>query len=131
MLGILLTPLMDYFEVQSSPLVNVLLLIVALIFVATLYLSISRVRKKKLIDVIELETLQKHELLIRPKSIKHIFKVSFVFIWFLGLSLFFFLAFIESRNIMVLIIASFMFFIYLLSSRITVEEGRTTIKFKK
>jgi len=68
-LGILLTPLMDYFEVQSSPLVNVLLLMVALIFVAILYLSISRTRKNKLIDVIELEMLQKHELLIRPKSI--------------------------------------------------------------
>ncbi|WP_040981892.1 DUF443 family protein [Oceanobacillus jeddahense] len=128
--GILLTPLMDYFEVQSSVFVNSILLIIALILVALLYLSISRTRKKNLIDVVELKTLQQNIIQVWPKSIKHIFKVITVYTGLLGLNLLFFVGFIETQNIMLLIIASVFLFAFLLSNRITVEEGYTTVGFK-
>ncbi|MFD1414138.1 DUF443 family protein [Oceanobacillus jeddahense] len=130
-LGILLTPLMDYFEIRSSLLVNTILLIIALILVTLLYLSISHTRKKNLIDVVEPKKLQQNIVRIRPKSIKHIFKVMMVYTWFLGLNLFFFIGFIEIRNIMLLIFVSAFLFVLLLSSRITVEEGNTTVRFNE
>jgi len=130
-LGILLTPLMDYFEVQSSALVNTILLILALILVGLLYYSISHRRKKKLESVVQLETLPKRVLWIRSSSSKQLFKLLAAYIWLLGFVGFFgFAAYIQTGNIMVLIIASGLLFVLLLSSRITVEEGHTTVRFK-
>ncbi|WP_449354449.1 DUF443 family protein [Virgibacillus natechei] len=130
LLGNLLTPLMDYFEIQSSPLVNILLVIVALILVALLYFSISHKRKKKLYNDVQLETLQQHVLWIRPRSTKQIFKLLAFLIWFFGFVSLGFAAYILTGNIMVLIIASGLLFALLLANRITVEGGRTKVKFK-
>ncbi|GLO65768.1 DUF443 family protein [Oceanobacillus kimchii] len=129
-LGILLTPLMDYFNIPSSILVNTIMLVFVLILVALLYLSISSNRKRKLNNIVKLEELQKNLLRIRPSYIKQIFKVLVVYTWFLGLSLLGFVAYIQTGNIMVLIIGSGLFFILLLVSRNTVEEGHTTVRFK-
>ncbi|MGY0691195.1 DUF443 family protein [Virgibacillus sp. FSP13] len=41
LIGILLVPLMDYFEIPTSLLVNIILLFLALILVALLYFSLS------------------------------------------------------------------------------------------
>lgn len=130
-LGILLAPLMDYFEIPISPLVNVTLLIISLALVVLLYLSMSRHRKKKLENVIEIEMLPEHELWIRPKSKKQLFTLLAAYVWLLGFDVFIFAGYVVSRNIMLLIIASSLLFLLLLLNRITVEEGHTTVKFKK
>lgn len=129
-LGILLTPLMDYFNIPSSILVNTIMVVFVLILVALIYFSISRNRKRNLNNIVKLEELQKNLLRIRPSSIKQISKVLVVYTWFLGLSLLGFGAYIQTGNIMVLIIGSGLFFIILLVNRITVEEGHTTVRFK-
>ncbi|MEC5425184.1 DUF443 family protein [Virgibacillus sp. C22-A2] len=129
LIGILLAPLMEYFNISMTPVASTMLLVLLLILVAVLYLSISHKRKKELYDVVELETLQKDKLWIRPKSIKHIFKVLVVYIWFLGFVLLGSVAYLQTGNIMALIIGTGILFIVSLVSRITVEEGFTTIKF--
>lgn len=128
-LGILLTPLMDYFEIFTSPLVNVLLLILSLILVVLFYLSISHNRKKNLESVVKLEILPKRVLKIKPKSKKQVFTLTVAYIWLLGIDGFIFAGFVVSRNIMLLIIASGLFFLLLLLGRITVEEGYTSVEF--
>ncbi|MEC5425186.1 DUF443 family protein [Virgibacillus sp. C22-A2] len=127
---ILLAPLMDYFEIPSSPLVNTILLILTLLLVGLIYFLISHNRKRKLDGTVEIEELQQIILWLRPRSIKHIIKVSLVYLWFLVLTLVAFYAFIESRKIMLLIFGSIMLFPILLVSRVTVEQGHTTVKFK-
>ncbi|WP_449354448.1 DUF443 family protein [Virgibacillus natechei] len=129
-LGNLLTPLMDYFEIQSSLLVNIMLVFPALILVALIYYSISRMRKQRMYTVVKFDTLPKNELWIRPRSVKQFFKVLYVYIVFFGFVLLSFLLFIQTGNIMALIIASGLLFFALLTSRITVEEGHTKVKFK-
>ena len=129
-LGILLAPLMGYFEIPMSALVNAVLLIFALILVALLYLSMSHRRKKSLETVVNLDELSKHELWIRPSSKKQVFKLLALYLMFAALNVLFFMTYIETRNIMMLFIASLFFFFYLLTSRITVEEGHTTVRFK-
>lgn len=61
-IGILLAPLMGYFNIISTSLVNIIVLIFVLFMVAFLYFSINRKRKEKLENVIKLETLSKHVL---------------------------------------------------------------------
>lgn len=129
-LGILLAPLMGYFEIPMSSLVNAVLLIFALILVALLYLSMSHRRKKSLETVVNLDELSKHELWIRPSSKKQVFKLLALYLMFAALNVLFFMTYIETRNIMMLFIASLFFFFYLLTSRITVEKGHTTVRFK-
>lgn len=129
-LGILLAPLMGYFEIPMSPLVNIMLLVLALIFVIILYMSMSHRRRKKLETVVNLDELSKHEIWIRPNSKKQVFKLLAALLWFVVFNGIFLLGYIESRNIMVLLGVSFFFFIFLLSSRVTVEEGHTTVRFK-
>src|SRR5699024_9940498 len=63
-LGILLAPLMGYFEIPMSPLVNIMLLVLVLILVAIFYMSMSYRRKKKLENVIHLEGLSKRQVWI-------------------------------------------------------------------
>src|SRR5690625_7485973 len=67
-IGILLAPLMGYFEIPMSPLVNTMLLVLALIFVTILYMSMSHRRKKKLETVVDLDELSRRELRILPSS---------------------------------------------------------------
>ncbi|MEC5425183.1 DUF443 family protein [Virgibacillus sp. C22-A2] len=129
-LGILLAPLMDYFEIPISPLVNIMLLIISLNLVVLLYLSISHNRKKKLESTVKLEMFPKHALCIRPKSKKQVFTLLAAYIWLLGFDVFIFMGYVVSRNIMLLIIASGLLFLLLLLGRITVEECHTTIRFK-
>ncbi|MFD1414123.1 DUF443 family protein [Oceanobacillus jeddahense] len=129
-IGILLSSLTGYFEIPSSPLVNILLLTPVLIIVGFIYFAISHKRKKKMEDIIKPERLPKYILWIRPSSIKHVLKFIFAYILLLGIFILIFLLYIESSNIMILIITSGFFFVLLIANRITVEEGYTTVKFK-
>ncbi|GLO65776.1 DUF443 family protein [Oceanobacillus kimchii] len=128
-IGILLAPIMGYFEIEISLLVNSILLILALILLAFLYFSISNKRKKKLESIIKLETLPKNVLRIRPNSTNLVFKLVAAYTFLLGFVLFLFSGFIYSRNIMLLIIASGLLFLLLLSNRVTVDQGHITVRF--
>ncbi|MGY0691196.1 DUF443 family protein [Virgibacillus sp. FSP13] len=87
-------------------------------------------RKKKLYDVVKLEIVPKNVIWIRPRSIKHFLKVSVAYIWLFGFNICVFLLYVQTRNFMVLIITSGLLFLFLLTSRIAVEEGQTTVRFK-
>ncbi|BAC13286.1 hypothetical conserved protein [Oceanobacillus iheyensis HTE831] len=129
-IGILLAPLMDYFNIPSSPLINNILLIIAIALTAFLYFGISYRRQKKLQNIVELKELPRSKLWIRPSSTNLVFKFLTAYICLLGFVSFLFLGFIDTRNIMILIIASGFFFLLLLANRPTVDEGNTTVKFK-
>jgi len=129
--GMLLASLMDYFSVPMSPLINIALLVLVIILVGLLSFSISRNRKQKLNDVIEIEELPKSKLWIQPSSVGHFFNVLLSYVALLGLSVFFFLGYIETRNVMVLIVASGVLFGVLLINRKTVREGNATVKVKE
>ncbi|GGK05348.1 hypothetical protein GCM10007063_29700 [Lentibacillus kapialis] len=128
--GVFLSPLMNYFNIPMSPLVNIALLIPALILVGLLYFTFSHNRKKKLGDVIELESLPMKKLWIRPGSVKQFFNVFLSYVFLLGICVFFFLGYVETRNIMGLIITSGLLLGFLMINRKAVQEGTATVKFK-
>jgi len=128
--GVFLAPLMDYFNIPMSPLVNIALLIFALIMVGLLYFNFSYNRKKKLYEVVELEALPRNKLRIRPTSIKQVIDVLFSYIFLLGICIFFFLGYVETQNIMGLIITSGLLLGFLMINRKAIKEGTATVKFK-
>lgn len=129
--GISLAPLMEYFNIPMSPLVNIALMLFSIILVGLGYYLLSRNRKQKLYNVIELETFPKSKLWIRPSSMKHFLYVLFAYIFLLALDLSMFLAYVASKNVMVLIIASGFLLLFLITNRKTVREGNATVKVKE
>ncbi|MFD1335884.1 DUF443 family protein [Oceanobacillus iheyensis] len=130
-IGILLTPLMDYFNFPISLFINIILLILVLGLTAFLYFSISYQRKKKLYNVVELEGLPRNQLRIQPSSAKHVFKFIAAYTFLIGFIILGFGTYIDTGNIAILMISSGFFFLLLLANRPTVEEGHTTVKFKE
>lgn len=128
--GILLVPLMDYFNVSISSTTIITLLVFAVILVILLYLLVSHYRKRKLYNVLELDVLPQSKLWIRPSSVGHLVNVLFSYIFFLGASVFMFSGYIVTENIMMLAISSLMLFVLLMVNRKVVKEGNLAVKFR-
>lgn len=129
-LGNLLSPLMDYFDIQSNPFVNSIFVIIMVILMFLLRFYINNKNKKNLYQVAKLEQLSTARLWIRPKSIKHFFQVLWIYFFILSLTVLGFALFIELGNIMALFFAAFCLILVLIVSKVTVKEGNTTVKFK-
>src|SRR5699024_1952260 len=128
--GMLLVPLMDKFNVPISSLINIGLLVFAVILVIILYIIDSHYRKRKLDNVLELDRLPQSKLWIRPNSVGHLANVVFSYLVLLGFSIVIFLGYIQTGNIMILMIASLMLFGLLLTNRKVVREGNLVVKSK-
>lgn len=129
--GMLLAPLMEYFNVSMSSFINIALMGFAIILVGLLYYSVSHNRKRKLYNVMELEAMPRKRIWIRPSSGKHFLNVLLSYPVLLGASVFFFVGYVASQNVMILMVASLILFVFLLTNRKTIREGNTTVKVKE
>lgn len=126
----LLRPLTDYFDIQSSPFVNSIIVMVVVILLLSLRFYINHLNKKNLYQVVNLEQLPTDRLWIRPKPIKHFYLVSGMYLFFLAFSVLGFYAFIKFPNIMILFSIMLLLFIALFVSTIPIPIGNITVKFK-
>lgn len=134
-IGVILTNLfgsaVHYFEISIPLWLNVTLLLIAIISVFFLYQAFNQKHKEKLYHIVHLETLPRYKVQLRPKSFGHVCKTSYVYIIFLGFSVLFYMLYVSIQNIFVLFAGSFFFFILLIGSRMTAEEGTTNVIFKE
>ncbi|HLR52727.1 MAG TPA: DUF443 family protein [Candidatus Avamphibacillus sp.] len=129
--GILLAPLMDYFNVSISDFLRNALLIFAVIGVAILYLLVSHYRKRKLYSVLELDTLPQSKIWLRPSSVGHLVNVLFSFLFWFTASVFSFSVYIVSKNIMILALSLLVLFGgFLMVNRKVVKEGKLAVKYR-
>src|SRR5699024_6484578 len=126
----LLRPLTDYFDIQSTPFVNSIIVFIAALLIFILRFYINHLNKKNLYQVVKLDQLPMDRLWIRPKPIKHFFLVLGMYLFFLAFTVMLFIAFIEFPNVMILVITMLLLFLVLFASTITVMVGDTTVKFK-
>ena len=127
--GISLVPLMDYFNASMSLLISIGLLVFALMLVGLLYLTFHNNRKKELYEIVQLESLPKKKLGIKPGSFKQILVVFLGHLFYLGLCILFFAGYIETQNIMLLVITSGLSLGFLQMNRKAVREGKIPIKY--
>lgn len=71
--------LMNHLGIKSPPLVNSVIVMIAVILVFLLRFYISNRNKKNLAKVAKFEQLSVHQLWIRPKSSKHFFQVFWIY----------------------------------------------------
>jgi len=130
-LGNLLTGLTGYLELRSTLMFNVALSGVMIILLFGLRSYFSNKNKHKLYTAISLDKTLQERILIRPKSFKHFIQCFFYYVFSLGVSLLFFLVYIQEGNLVPLIVATTFLLPMLVANAMTVLEGSTKVKFKK
>lgn len=129
LLATLLRPIMDYFDIHSSPFVNSIIATIVVILMFLLFFYISDKNKKNLYRITKLEKLSKERLWIGPKSVKHFFQVLFYYLFCMGFIVLGFALFIEFGNALVLFFTVLFMLFLLIISIMTVRGGKTTVKF--
>ncbi|WP_158591825.1 DUF443 family protein [Oceanobacillus halophilus] len=124
----LISPLISYFDIQTSTSTNIFILVFSLILAILLRFYISHINQKNLKNVVELEQLEEVELWIRPKSIKYLFQYLFFYLFFLAFIIFGIAAFIEHGNVIILSLTLFFLFFLFIGSGLTISVGKTKVK---
>lgn len=134
-IGVILTNLfgsaVHYFEISTPLWLNVTILLITIISVLFLYQALNQKYKDKLHYIVDLESLPYYKIKLHPKSFGHVCKTSYVYIFFLGFSVFFYMLYVSIQNVFVLFVASLLLYVLLIGSRMTAEEGTTTVRFKE
>lgn len=126
----LMKPLTDYFDIQSTPFVNTIIVIISVILLLTLRFYINQLSKNNLYRVVELEKLPMDRLLIKPKPIKHFTYIVGMHLFFLVFTMMLFWAFINYPNVMILFISIMLFLVLLFIGGLSIMVSRTEVKFK-
>ncbi|SHM54659.1 tandem five-transmembrane protein [Gracilibacillus kekensis] len=127
----LLSPLADYFNIQSTPKVNVIMASFVILIVVILRVYLSSKNKKKFNSVISYETNSKKLVWIRPKSLKQVIQCFLAYVFCLVFTIMCFWAFVQLGNVIMLFIATLSLLIVVISNTLTVLDGSTRVKFKK
>jgi uncharacterized membrane protein (TIGR01218 family) len=123
-----LTPLMEYFNLSTSSLMNGLILFLALTVILFSRFYYSKQSEDKIKKIVNLTQLETKKLIIRP-SISYFLKFTLLYISFLGLSILSVGIFIEYGNMIALLCSMFLFFFLLIFNIINVRPNETYGKF--
>src|SRR5699024_10862263 len=91
---------------------------------------INYISKQKLYQVVNLESLEKHGIWIRPQPIKHFFFIRGMSLFVLPFTLLLFIAFIEFLNVMLFFNTISVLFLTLYIRLMSFMVGNTTVKLK-
>ncbi|MFB1051936.1 DUF443 family protein [Paraliobacillus sp. JSM ZJ581] len=127
----LLRPLTDFFDFESTLLINCILTAIMLIIATTFRFYLSHQNKKEFYKIIEPHLILKKNIWIRPQSLKHLLKSLTVYLGMLISFLFTFALFFTYSNIMALIWTMVFSLFLSVTNATTVIEGTTTVKFKE
>jgi uncharacterized membrane protein (TIGR01218 family) len=120
-----LTPLVEYFNIPTSSLINVLILLLFLIVILFTRLYHSKQNKEKINKIVDLTQLEMEKLKIRP-SISYFLGFTLLYIIFLGLSVLFVGMFIEYGNIIALCCSMYLIFFVSIFNIANVIPDKTT-----
>ncbi|QKY69798.1 DUF443 family protein [Lentibacillus sp. CBA3610] len=98
----LLQPLVNYFDVESTPLVNSIIVAITLLIILSVFYYLNIRSKKSLSRVVNLEQYSKKRLWVRPQSFKHFAFISFFYLFFLGFTILSWGGFIQLANAIIL-----------------------------
>lgn len=129
--GNLLTPLLNKFDAQGTKLINLSVIAITITIVFLLFFYITRVCKKRLYKIVNIEQLSCSKIRIRARSLRHFFQVLLYYFLFLTFTVFLFGGFFEIPNVIILLLAAVCLFFVLISSLLTVIGNKTVVNFKE
>ncbi len=110
----LLYPLVKYFDIESTPYINTIIVATVLFIIVAVFFYIDIRSQKSLLRKIDLHQYEKKQMCIRPCSIKHFSFILFNYFFFLGLTIVGWMAFIDLSNGFMLFFGVFFFFILII-----------------
>ncbi|WP_152655070.1 DUF443 family protein [Oceanobacillus sp. CFH 90083] len=119
----LLQPLVNYFDIESTPLINSIIVAITLLITLSVFFYINIRSKKSLLQVVDLEQCPTINVWIRPQSCKHFFFISFFYLFFLGFTILSWSGFIQLANAVILFVGMICLFSALLFSVLAVAIG--------
>lgn len=128
-LGNLMQPLINYLEIETTIMVNIIILLILLIPVIFIRFMISSMNRKKLLQIVHLSELQTEKVRIKPESIQYMMKHLFFNLVFLALAIVGGYAFLTYGNIFMLFGGLLFLFIILMINSQAVQAGKAKIKF--
>ncbi|MGP4040980.1 DUF443 family protein [Gracilibacillus sp. D59] len=127
----LLRPLTEYFDIQSTMVVNGIIASLMLLIVVLLRVYLGNRYKKNFYNMITADFSFKKQIFIRPISFKHCIQILLSYCFILIFFLTTFVLFITDGNMMLIIVATFFFFTLTVLNVTTILDGQTPAKFSK
>jgi len=123
-LAFFLTPLLEYFNIPTSPRINFLILFLALTVILFTRVYYSKRNKAKLDRIVDVKKLKVTKLRIRP-SISYLVMYTILYVSLLAITIFIFYGYIETGNIIALLCSMFLFFFVLMINTGNVIPDKT------
>jgi len=123
--GILISPLVENFNIPSSPTINIVILIFALTITLLMRIYYSKRNREQFHKIANIENLKTEELVIRPSSVSYFIKFSMFYVFLLGMSILSVGMFVEYGNILALLLSMVFFFFFLIFNSISVIPDQT------
>ncbi|UJW56915.1 DUF443 family protein [Bacillus sp. A116_S68] len=108
-----LTPLVEYFDMPTSSIINTVILLLALTVILFTRFYYSKQNKKSISKILDIEQLKKEKIVIRP-SVSYFFLFTFLYLITSGILFLFLTAFIQFGNLLLLISSMYFFFFVLI-----------------
>jgi uncharacterized membrane protein (TIGR01218 family) len=124
-LAFFLTPLVEYFDMLTSSLINGLILFLSLTVILLTRIYYSKLNKESINKIVDFEKLETEQLIIRPSSISYFFKFNIFYVFFLGMGIMSMVAFLMYGNIFILLVSMVLFFFILIFNITNVMPDET------
>lgn len=128
LIAILLRGKIDDLIIQMPLSVKIISVIFTVLCILFIRLYVNRVKQHDLYKKVNLNQLDKTYVKVKPQSLKHIFQMIIIYLFFLSFAALFYVTYLSLENIFLLLMGSIMLFVSLIVVNITVKEGWTTIK---
>ncbi|WP_208591436.1 DUF443 family protein [Gracilibacillus suaedae] len=126
----LLRPLTEYFNIQSTMLVNSVIATFMMLLIVLIRVYIGKKYKKKFYEKVTSNLLLKKRIFIRPRTFKHVIQSLFIYLFILLFFLSTLVLFITDGNMMLIIVATFFFFTLTVVNATTILDGPTPVRFR-
>ena len=131
LLASLLQPLVSFFDVEGTTLINSSIVFIAFLLVIFVYYYINRKNRKNLYQTINLNEYSMVRIWIRPDSLKYALFVFLTYSFFFGFTLLMWGGFIlVAANVLILIFGMLFLFIALFVGLLAIGVGDFNVKIK-
>lgn len=129
-LGGLLYPLVNFLDVEITPVTSSIIISIIVLLVISFYFYSNIRCGRKLQQDIQLDHYPKEKLRIRPESKKYCINLLYFYLLFMGLTVLFLGGSIQMPNGFMFFAGGLVLFLALGVSIVTIRVGKTTVRFK-
>ncbi|MFC0015760.1 MULTISPECIES: DUF443 family protein [Allobacillus] len=131
LLASFLQPLMRFFDIEGTTLINSSIVLISFLLVIFVYFYINQKNRKSLLQTVNLKNYSTIRVWIRPQSFKYMLFILLTYLFFFGFTLLMWGGFIQvAANVLILIFGMLFLFIALFTGLLAIGVGDYNVKIK-